>query len=97
MARSTPRSSPKGCSAVTVAAGIVLAVFGSLGVWFLARQFPQARFLRASYALLAIGGVLFVAWSLSKLLPLGIAAALLVAGGGVVGVAGALRKELRSA
>jgi len=82
---------------VTVAAGIVLAVFGSVGAWFLARQFPQARFLRACYVLLAIGGVLFVAWSLSKLLPVGVAGATLVAAGGVLGVAGALRKELRSA
>ncbi len=82
---------------MTVAAGIVLAVFGGLGAWFLARHFPQARFLRASYVLLAIGGVLFVAWSLSKFLVLGAGAALLVALGGLLGVAGALRKELRSA
>lgn len=82
---------------MAAAAGIVLAVFGSLGVWFLTRQFPHARFLRAGYVLLAIGGLLFVAWSLSKLLPLGVVAALLVAAGGVCGAAGALRKELRSA
>lgn len=80
---------------MTVAAGVVLGVFGGLGSWFLARNFPGARFLRVSYALLGIGGVLFVAWALSKVLALGAGAAVLVAAGGVSGVAGALRKELR--
>jgi hypothetical protein len=82
---------------VTLAAGVVLTVFGGLGAWFLARHFPHARFLRLSYALLAIGGLLFITWSLSKVLAFGAGAALLVAAGGILGVAGALRKELRSA
>jgi hypothetical protein len=82
---------------VTVAAGVVLAVFGGLGAWFLARNFPHARFLRFSYALMATGGVLFVVWSLSRILAFGAGAAVLVAAGGLLGVAGALRKELRSA
>ena len=80
---------------MTTAAGVVLVVFGALGAWFLARNFPHARFLRLSYALMAIGGALFVAWSVSKVLALGAGAAVLVAAGGVLGVAGALRKELR--
>lgn len=82
---------------MATAAGVVLAIFGALGAWFLTRYFPHARFLRVSYTLMAIGGVLFVAWSLSKVLALGVGAAVLVAAGGISGVAGALRKELRSA
>jgi hypothetical protein len=80
---------------VTVAAGIVLTVFGALGAWFITRNFPHARFLRASYALMAFGGMLFIAWSLSKILALGAAAAIVVAAGALAGIAGALRKELR--
>ena len=81
---------------MTVVAGIVIAVFGGAGAWFLARYFPHARFLRFSYTLMAIGGVLFVSWSLSKILAFGAGAAVLVAAGGLLGVAGAMRKELRS-
>ena len=80
---------------MTVAAGIVLTVFGGLGAWFIARNFPHARFLRASYVLMASGGVLFIAWSLSKILVLGATAAIVVAAGALAGIAGALRKELR--
>lgn len=81
---------------MTVAAGVVLTVFGALGAWFITRNFPHARFLRASYVLMACGGVLFIVWSLSKILVVGAAAAIVVAGGALAGIAGALRKELRT-
>lgn len=80
---------------MTLAAGIVLTLFGAFGAWFLARRFPAARFLRASYALMALGGALVVVWSLSKVLWLGLAGAILVAAGACAGITGAVRKELR--
>lgn len=81
--------------AVPLAAGIFLTAFGAAGVWFLSRHFPGARFLRASYGLIAGGGGLFVAWALSNVLAVGVAAAALVAIGAVTGTIGALRKEVR--
>jgi hypothetical protein len=81
---------------VTVAAGLFLATFGALGAWFLTKRFPNARFLRAGYGLMSAGGALFVVWTLSKALAVGVAAAAILAVGAVAGVVGALRKELRS-
>ena len=80
---------------MTLAAGLVLTLFGAFGAWFLALRFPNARFLRVSYALMSLGGALVVVWSLSKVLWVGLAGAILVAGGACAGIAGAVRKELR--
>ena len=80
---------------MTIAAGAFLALFGAAGTWLLSKRFPNARFLRVGYALMALGGALFVAWSLTKLLVIGVAAAAVLAAGGIAGVCGALRKELR--
>ena len=82
-------------ASLTVPAGLVLLVFGAVGTWFLSRYFPNARFLRAGYALMAGGGLLFGAWGFSKTLAVGVAAAACVAIGAVAGTIGALRKELR--
>lgn len=84
-------------ASLTVPAGLVLLVFGAVGTWFLGRYFPNARFLRAGYALTAGGGLLFGAWGISKTLALGVAAAACVAVGAIAGTIGALRKELRTA
>ncbi|MEO6836427.1 MAG: hypothetical protein ABI231_11045 [Candidatus Tumulicola sp.] len=84
-------------AAVTILAGLFLGAFGALGAWFLTKRHPSARFLRAGYALMSAGGVLFVAWALSRVLAVGVTAAALVGIGGVTGMIGALRKELRSA
>jgi hypothetical protein len=51
--------------------------------------------MRAGYALMSAGGALFVAWSLSKVLAVGVAAAAVLAVGAAIGTIGALRKELR--
>lgn len=80
---------------MTTAAGLFLMLFGAAGAWFLAKHYPTARYLRASYAFMAIGGALFVAWGVSKAIVVGVAAAALLAIGGSVGVFGALRRELR--
>ncbi|MBV8372151.1 MAG: hypothetical protein JOY69_02730 [Candidatus Eremiobacteraeota bacterium] len=81
---------------MSVAAGLFLAAFGALGAWFLSKRFPAARFLRIGYILMSAGGVLFVTWALSKILSIGISAAGVMALGAVIGMVGALRKELRS-
>jgi hypothetical protein len=81
---------------MTVVAGLFLAAFGALGVWFLTQRFPSARFLRTGYALMSAGGVMFVAWTLSKVLAVGVTAAAILAAGALAGTVGALRKELRS-
>ncbi len=81
---------------MTVAAGLFLAAFGAVGVWFLGQRFPNARFLRTGYALMSAGGLLFVFWTLSKVLVVGVTAAGVLAAGAVAGTIGALRKELRS-
>lgn len=80
---------------MTLAAGFVLALFGAAGAVFVTVRFPNAHFMRTSYVLMFLGGALFIVWSFWKLPALGIAAALTVALGAVVGIAGALRKELR--
>jgi hypothetical protein len=80
---------------MTMLAGIFLTVFGAAGTWFLFKRFPHAYCLRSGYALMAVGGFAFVAWTLSKVLVLGIAATALLAVGAIVGIVGALRKELR--
>ncbi len=83
-------------ASLTVPAGLVLLVSGALGTWFLNRYFPNARFLRAGYALMACGGLLFGAWGISRALAVGVAAAVCVAIGAIAGAIGALRKELRT-
>jgi hypothetical protein len=80
---------------VSTFAGLFLCAFGALGAWFLAKRFPAARFLRGGYLLMSLGGALFVVWTLTHRLPIGIAAASVMALGAIVGTIGALRKELR--
>lgn len=80
---------------VTLLAGVFITLFGALGAWFLATRFPSARFMRAGYVLMAAGGALFVIWSATKGMAMGIAATIVLAAGGAVGALGALRSELR--
>jgi hypothetical protein len=80
---------------VTFVAGFFLAGFGAAGAWFLAKRFPTARFLRAGYALMSAGGVLFVVWAFSKAPDVGVAAVVATAAGATTGIVGALRRELR--
>lgn len=79
----------------TIAAGIFLMVFGAAGAWFLTTRFPSAKFLRAGYALMALSGALFLVWSVTKIMPMGLTAAALLAVGATIGIIGALRRELR--
>lgn len=80
---------------MTLAAGVFLALFGAAGAVFVTTRFPNARFMRTCYVLMCLGGALFVVWSFWKFAALGIAAVVTVGIGAVVGIAGALRKELR--
>ena len=80
---------------MTVFAGLFLFVFGGLGAWLLTKRFPHARFTRNAYASMSVGGLLFVAWALSRVLGVGVVAALFLVGGGVLGAIGAFRRELR--
>jgi hypothetical protein len=80
---------------VTVFAGLFLFVFGGLGVWLFAKHFPAARFMRNGYAAMSLGGLLFVAWALTRVLGIGVAAAVFLLAGGTLGAIGAFRRELR--
>lgn len=82
--------------AVSVAAGLVLAVFAGLGGLFIRRFYAAARYLLFGYVAMGIGGVLCALWGVTNLLGVGIVAAACVAIGGIAGAIGALRKELRS-
>jgi hypothetical protein len=79
----------------TILAGLFLLIFGAAGAWFLTTRFPSARFLRAGYVMMALGGCFFVLWGFWKNIVIGLAAATLLALGAVIGVVGTLRRELR--
>jgi hypothetical protein len=79
----------------TLFAGIFLTLFGAAGAWFLTTRFPSAKFLRTGYAIMAISGLLFLTWAALKILPIGVAAAVLLGAGATIGIVGALRRELR--
>ena len=80
---------------MTLFAAIFLFVFGSLGAWLLYVKFPEARFTRAAYIFMAIGGLAFMLWSFTHMLGAGIAAIVLLVAGGTLGIVGAIRKEVR--
>ena len=70
-------------------------LFGAAGAWLLTTRFPSAKFLRVGYALMALSGALFLVWSASRIMAVGVAAAALLAIGAMIGIIGALRRELR--
>jgi hypothetical protein len=80
---------------VSIFAGLFLFVFGSLGAWLLGARFPNARFLRTGYVLMALGGLVFCVWALSHNLAAGIVGIALLLCGGISGAIGAFRKEVR--
>ncbi len=80
---------------MSIFAGLFLLVFGSLGAWLLGARFPNARFLRTGYVLMALGGLMFSAWAMTHNLAIGIVGIVLLLSGGVSGAIGALRKEVR--
>ena len=80
---------------MSVFAGLFLLVFGGLGAWLLGARFPNARFLRVGYVLMAAGGLIFAAWAMSHNLIVGIFGIALLLAGGVSGAIGAIRKEVR--
>ena len=80
---------------MSVFAGLFLFVFGGLGAWLLNVRFPNARFLRTGYALMSLGGLIFFAWAMWHSLVVGICGIIVLLIGGVSGVIGAVRKEVR--
>jgi FAD/FMN-containing dehydrogenase len=82
--------------AVSVAAGLVLALFAGLGALFIRRFYAAARYLLFGYVAMGAGGVLCAVWGVTNVLGIGVVAAACVAIGGIAGAIGALRKELRS-
>lgn len=80
---------------MSIAAGLFLFIFGGLGTWLLVTRYPEAHYTRAAYVFMGIGGLVFVAWSLSHLIGIGVAGVALLVIGGVCGVIGWVRKEMR--
>lgn len=80
---------------MTLFAGIFLVLFGALTSWLLAARYASARWMRIGYALMTLGGLTFVAWSVTLANALGIAGLFVLLLGGIFGVVGALRRELR--
>jgi hypothetical protein len=80
---------------MTYVAGSFLILFGGAASWLLATRFPTAILTRIGYAMMTIGGVLAIAWASAGLLWIGAAAIVILTLGGLIGVIGAMRKELR--
>ncbi len=78
-----------------IVAGAFLVLFGAAMAWWLPRGFPGARFTRIAYVFTAVGGVGFLIWAIWHLLPAGLAAVVCLVIGGIFGIVGFLRKELR--
>jgi hypothetical protein len=79
----------------TLLAGLVLVAVGGFGAWLLTTRFPSARFMQTGYVLMGTSGIVFMVWGLAKNLALGVAATALLGCGALIGVLGALRRELR--
>ncbi len=80
---------------MTVLAGIFLLLFGGGGSWLLATRFASATYTRIGYAAMAISGIFAVVWAFSGSLPFGVSAVVILVIGGLFGIIGAFRKELR--
>ena len=82
---------------MSIGAGLFLFVFGALGTWLLRAKFPHARVMPIAYVLMSIGGLVFVVWTLTHALAFGVAGAVLLVAAGILGMIGAMRKEIRVA
>ena len=80
---------------MTIVAGAFLVLFGGAASWLLATRFPTAAFTRVGYGMMTTSGVLALVWALGHVLSFGVAAVVILALGGLIGIVGALRKELR--
>ena len=80
---------------MALVAGIFIVAFGGLVSLLLWKKFPTARFTRMGYGLMTVGGLLAIAWVASHVLALGIAGLAVLLLGGILGMTGGLRKELR--
>ena len=80
---------------MTYVAGAFLILFGGAASWLLATRFPKATFTRVGCGMMTVGGVLAMVWASAGVLSFGVAAVVILAFGGLIGVIGALRKELR--
>ncbi|MEO9170541.1 MAG: hypothetical protein ABI282_06920 [Candidatus Baltobacteraceae bacterium] len=80
---------------MTLVAAAFLFLFGTAGALIVFLRYPRAHFTRASYIFMGLGGLVFIAWSLSHSIGVGVAAMILLLAGGTLGVIGAFRKEVR--
>ncbi|MDQ2865741.1 MAG: hypothetical protein M3R51_05895 [Candidatus Eremiobacteraeota bacterium] len=80
---------------MTLVAAAFLFIFGSAGAAVVFLRYPRAHFTRAAYVFMAVGGAVFIAWAVSHVLGLGVAAMMLLLLGGTLGAIGAFRKEVR--
>lgn len=80
---------------MAVVAGAFLMLFSAGMAWWLPRQFPQARYTRIAYLFTGVGGLGFLIWALSHALVVGVLAVAALALGGIFGIVGFVRKELR--
>ena len=80
---------------MAIVAGAFLLLFGAAMAWWLPRGFPQARYTRIAYFCTALGGLGFLVWAISHVLSLGIVAVVFLLLGGIFGIVGFVRKELR--
>lgn len=80
---------------MAIVAGAFLLVFGAAMAWWLPRGFPEARYTRIAYVFTALGGLGFTIWAITHVLPFGVAAVIALVLGGIFGIVGFVRKELR--
>jgi hypothetical protein len=80
---------------MAIVAGAFLLLFGAAMVWWLPRGFPEARYTRIAYVFTALGGLGFLIWAILHMLPAGVAAVIFLVLGGIFGIIGFMRKELR--
>jgi hypothetical protein len=80
---------------MAIVAGVFLMLFGGAMAWWLPRGFPNARYTRFAYFFMALGGLLFLLWAIGHSSVVGIAAMVGLVVGGIFGIVGFLRKELR--
>lgn len=78
-------------------AGIFIVAFGGLFSLLLWKKFPAARFTRLGYGLTTLGGLLAITWGLVHVLAIGVASLVVLLLGGILGITGGMRKELRVA
>lgn len=80
---------------MALVAGIFLVLFGAAMLFWLPRQFPNAKVTRIAYAWTTAGGAASILFALTHLLIAGVVAVIFILIGSIFGIVGWARKELR--